>query len=329
MKERKRMSRIIATCLTVIMCSTLLVTAGATEERGVCHLTFHANPGGNPQTSLIEGNGSNVTGGYWLYHLADISSDETKFITREKYKDILGDYIETTYTPLDVAEPLTKDTPLTTEIGSIASSESALTPDYSVNIVDGIAEFTDLPEGLYYGIGQKMTMGRNEYTPIPIILSVPYMYKDASNDSYLLPASVTFGINANVKYFDFNANVLFNVRTLAGGGGGASRPSNPPSPSNPPAPDNPPASASSISSVVCADNIVKVVATGNDDEDYLFCAVYNDNGQMLDYRKSFIGGKERLQFEFASVEFSYAKAFMMDENGKPVCESKTSIESVI
>ena len=49
---------------------------------------------------------------------------------------------------------------------------------------------------------------------------------------------------------------------------------------------------------------------------------------MMDYRISFIGGKERLQFEFASVEFSYAKAFMMDENGKPVCEGITSIESL-
>ena len=65
----------------------------------------------------------------------------------------------------------------------------------------------------------------------------------------------------------------------------------------------------------------------DDNEDYLFCAVYSDDGQMLDYRWSFIGGKERLQFEFASVEFSYAKAFMIDDTGKPVCEEKASIES--
>ena len=89
MKERKIISRVIAACLTVIMCSMLLVTAGATEEKGVGHLTFHANPGGNPMTSLVEGDGSNVTGGYWLYHLADISADETKFITNSLKKLIL------------------------------------------------------------------------------------------------------------------------------------------------------------------------------------------------------------------------------------------------
>ena len=75
--------------------------------RGVCHLTFHANPGRNPVSTPVEYVGSNVTGEYWLHHLPDLSTDETEFVTRGKYKDILGDYIETTYTPIDVVEWIT------------------------------------------------------------------------------------------------------------------------------------------------------------------------------------------------------------------------------
>lgn len=58
-----------------------------------------------------------------------------------------------------------------------------------------------------------------------------------------------------------------------------------------------------------------------------FCAVYDDSGKMLEaLTKPVEGEKEeqKLTFPFTDAGFDHAKVFLLDSQGKPLCESKSA-----
>ena len=65
--------------------------------------------------------------------------------------------------------------------------------------------------------------------------------------------------------------------------------------------------------VVCADSNATV-----------FCAVYNNSGKMIAVRSAQITGESSYQFQFDGQQFDYAKAFIVDSDLRPLCESKRS-----
>ena len=63
--------------------------------------------------------------------------------------------------------------------------------------------------------------------------------------------------------------------------------------------------------IVCPDNNAIV-----------FCGVYNNSGKMLAVRSAQITGESNYQFQFDGQQFDYAKAFIVDSDFRPLCESK-------
>ena len=56
----------------------------------------------------------------------------------------------------------------------------------------------------------------------------------------------------------------------------------------------------------------------------LFCAIYNADGKMLSVRSAPITSESNYRFQFDGQQFDYAKAFIVDSDFRPLCESKKS-----
>ena len=125
-----------------------------------------------------------------------------------------------------------------------------------------------------------------------------------NGDAYAVTVNVKDGIAANLSDYDFNPvnaefksgkiqidetsdNIVINTVSRNGN--------------------------TITANVVCVDSNATV-----------FCAVYNNSGKMIAVRSVQITGESSYQFQFDGQQFDYAKAFIVDGNFCPLCESKKS-----
>lgn len=122
-----------------------------------------------------------------------------------------------------------------------------------------------------------------------------------NGDAYAVTVNVKDGITANLSDYDFNpVNAEFKAGKVQVGDTSGN------------------AVISTISrngntitaNVVCADSNASV-----------FCAVYNNSGKMISVRSAQITSESNYQFQFDGQQFDYAKAFIVDSDFRPLCES--------
>ena len=114
-------------------------------------------------------------------------------------------------------------------------NETSPEPSFAAPIVNGEAVFTNLPRGLYLGTGPACYINGKLSTPVPFVVSLPYLVDDAQ----LAPE----GVEAGVYYTDVTVSPKFNTPT----GGGSHHHKDPdpkpdpdPNPDPNPDPDPPP-----------------------------------------------------------------------------------------
>lgn len=238
---RKAGALLLTAALAVSLGMTVLpVTAGAGYEdsgTGGNSLRVHFTPGGNRFTTDLTQT-TVQRQGYRLYKVADINETKDGFTLTEAFSDLQGTPIPTTLKPQNAFQVLTDNSwTLIQRVGSYVNTRSP-EPDYAAVFVDGVATFTNLPDGLYLGTGPQARYGRTIYTPTPFLLCLPYQVTE--NDTVPEGSDVQPG----VLYKDLNVTIKYTQETYTNdndGGGGSRNPNNPtPPPNNPDNPTNPP-----------------------------------------------------------------------------------------
>ena len=128
---------------------------------------------------------------------------------------------------------------------------------------------------------------------------------DAKNDDkYAVGVNVKDGVAANLSDYDFNpVNVEFKLGNVQ-----IDETS-----------DNSIINTVSRSGNTITANVVCDVSNAS-----VFCAVYNTSGKMIAVRIAQITSELNYQFQFDDQQFDYAKAFIVDSDFRPLCESKMS-----
>ena len=72
------------------------------------------------------------------------------------------------------------------------------------------------------------------------------------------------------------------------------------------------------------ENTVTVNVVCADSNALVFCAAYNNSGKMIAVSSAQITSESNYQFQFDGQQFDYAKAFIVDSDLRPLCESKRS-----
>ena len=80
----------------------------------------------------------------------------------------------------------------------------------------------------------------------------------------------------------------------------------------------------SIQEVRPVEDGVQVSAVCGDTEARVVCGIYSASGRMLGIAVCPVDGGEVYEFRFPGAAFGYAKAFIVDSNFRPLCESKRS-----
>ena len=229
-KFKRTAACLLGLLLAVSILGTVPAQAGYDSSgTGYIQLTVEYHPNGLDPTMPTDDESIQAKG-YRLYQIADLNETRDGFVLREKYTDMVATAIPTTYTPFNVYERASSD--VIRHIGEYINQRSPdIEPDYAAAMVNGRAQFTDLPEGLYLGTGAQIVCKGYTYTPIPFLICLPYMAADGQE----VPdgSDVTPG----VEYNDLIVNVKY-VRTGGGGSGGGGGGGNP-QPDPPGPPDNP------------------------------------------------------------------------------------------
>ena len=125
-----------------------------------------------------------------------------------------------------------------------------------------------------------------------------------NGDAYAVTVNVKDGITANLSDYDFNpVNAEFKPGKVQIAGTA----------------DN-----TAITTVSRNGNTITANVVCADSNATVFCAVYNNSGKMIAVRSAQITGESNYQFQFDGQQFDYAKAFIVDGNFCPLCESKKS-----
>ena len=69
---------------------------------------------------------------------------------------------------------------------------------------------------------------------------------------------------------------------------------------------------------------IRAIISSSDSHAMIFCAIYSNSGKMIAVRSAQITGEANYQFQFDGQQFDYAKAFIVDSDFRPLCESKRS-----
>ena len=192
---------------------------------GDVRLTIRYNPGVEARDSATV-----ERQGYRLYLIATVNETGDGYVLTEQYKDLVGTRIPTTMKPNNAYSGINWD--LVQRTGEYIN-ETSPEPSFAAPIVNGEAVFTNLPRGLYLGTGPACYINGKLSTPVPFVVSLPYLVDDAQ----LAPE----GVEAGVYYTDVTVSPKFNTPS----GGTHHKPSTPDTPDNPPdtppdEPDNPP-----------------------------------------------------------------------------------------
>lgn len=194
---------------------------------GDVRLTIRYNPGVEARDSAtIERQG------YRLYLIATVNETGDGYVLTEQYKNLVGTRIPTTMKPNNAYSGINWD--LVQRTGEYIN-ETSPEPSFAAPIVNGEAVFTNLPRGLYLGTGPACYINGKLSTPVPFVVSLPYLVDDAQ----LAPE----GVEAGVYYTDVTVSPKFNTPT----GGGSHHHKDPdpkpdpdPNPDPNPDPDPPP-----------------------------------------------------------------------------------------
>ena len=68
--------------------------------------------------------------------------------------------------------------------------------------------------------------------------------------------------------------------------------------------------------------VVEVTVFTEMDTATVYCAVFDKNGKMLEVKTDTFSGEKKETFAFTDTGFDHAKVFLLDDEGKPACESK-------
>ncbi|MBQ6207923.1 MAG: InlB B-repeat-containing protein [Oscillospiraceae bacterium] len=125
-----------------------------------------------------------------------------------------------------------------------------------------------------------------------------------NGDAYAITVNVTDGISANLSDYDSNpVNAEFKPGKIQ---------------------ISETADNTAITTVSRNGNTITANVVCADSNATVFCAVYNNSGKMIAVRSAQITGESNYQFQFDGQQFDYAKAFIVDGNFCPLCESKKS-----
>ena len=214
-------------CLAVVFAAMLVLTCtpygvGAVETNGSsgAQNAEISNADGKVRLTIDYGNsrpdpGSKQT--YRLYHVADVVKDKDGngigFSLRGSYVDLEGTTIPTSMTPYNIFDDNDKAQTNLTRTGNYIN-QNKVSPDYSAEVKDGKAVFTDLPEGLYLGSGPAYTGTDNKtHTPVSFLISLPYLVKE---DQQTVKGSDT---EKGVVYTDVNVLLKTTVPSDDSSGG--------------------------------------------------------------------------------------------------------------
>lgn len=222
-------------CLGLLATAALPLTSVNAEAAGdgVAQVKIKYQPNGNTPSSA---EGSTPTQGYRLYRIATIGTDENgdpAYQPTEKYDQLFSVRIadNNRYDPFSTAV-YENARDLVQAFAQYINSEPSVAADYLAPIVEGEATFSGLPYGLYLGTGPQYMQGRTTYTPMPFVISIPYMI--AADGTVLNGADM----QAGVEYNNITVNIKWSEYTSGGGGGGGG---NKPKPDpDPDPPDHPP-----------------------------------------------------------------------------------------
>ena len=176
MGNRKRIGTLL---LGVILAVSLLAPGSAlaafvSSGDGSVHLMVNFHPNNtNPSTP----EGKIETQGFRLYHIADVNAAGDGFVLRENpdgtgYGELVGTSIATTYTPYNFYSKVTGDDVL--RVSAYINAHPSIQPDYAAPLVEGKAEFSNLPAGVYLGVGPQSVIGKVTYTATPFLICLPY-----------------------------------------------------------------------------------------------------------------------------------------------------------
>ena len=125
-----------------------------------------------------------------------------------------------------------------------------------------------------------------------------------NGDAYAVTVNVKDGISANLSDYDSNpVNAEFKPGKIQ---------------------ISETADNTAITTVSRNGNTITTNVVCTDSNATVFCAVYNNSGKMIAVRSAQITGESNYQFQFDGQQFDYAKAFIVDGNFCPLCESKKS-----
>lgn len=188
---------------------------------GDVRLTIRYNPGVETVDTTEDGVERQ---GYRLYQIATVDPDGQGFVLNEAYKDLVGTHIPTTMTPYNAFKSIDWD--LVERTGEYINA-NAPEPTFAAPIVNGEAVFTNLPQGLYLGTGPACIVNGKTATPVPFVVSLPYMVEEGQ--------AAPDGVEPGVFYTDVTVSLKFSTPT---GGHTPGTPDTPDEPDNPP--DEPP-----------------------------------------------------------------------------------------
>ncbi len=193
-----------------LLCPMWVSAAYSGAGDGDITVTVKYHPG-NTDPTMSDGEEGIRTEGYRLYHIADMNAEQTGFVLRPGYEELLGTSIVTTFTPYNVYEQATGE--MVQRIGAyINQRDTDVEPDYAAPIVKGEAVFTNLPEGLYLGVGPQTVLRGTTYTPQPFLISLPYMVAEGQE---VLPET---DMEKGVTYKELTVSVKFTEDTPEEGG---------------------------------------------------------------------------------------------------------------
>lgn len=79
-----------------------------------------------------------------------------------------------------------------------------------------------------------------------------------------------------------------------------------------------------IGSISCSGDNVTINISCNYPSATLFCGIYTNNGRMVSIASREVTGTHGYDFQFSGIQFDYVKAFLVDEDLHPLCESRKS-----